>query len=86
MNLPPLRTRECFWNNDFFSLQFCSIDLGNRFTSMFHWQVSETCVLVTRQHESGDVYTLLLVLTLSLFITLDTGNPLQPTTLAKNLE
>ena len=27
----------------------------------------------------------LLVLTLSLFITLDTGDPLQPTTLAKNL-
>jgi len=43
-------------------------------------------VLVTRQHESDDVYTLLLVLTLSLFITLDTGDPLQPTTLAKNLE
>ena len=43
-------------------------------------------VLVTRQHESGDVYTLLFVLTLSLFILLDTGDPLQPTTLAKNLE
>jgi len=43
-------------------------------------------VLVTRQHESGDVYTLLLVLTLSLFIPLDTGDTVQPTTLAKNLE
>jgi len=34
MTLPPLGTRPCFWDNDFVSLQFCSIDLGKSLSSI----------------------------------------------------
>ena len=53
MTLPPLGTRPCFWDNDFFSLQFCSIDLGKRAWMLCNNKVSHTNILPLQAFSTG---------------------------------